>query len=182
MRWAIAAVLCFMATASVAAPLYNKPVYDPATKSYFELYFPDPEAQPDSVQSFTWDQAVETAKEQWFKSVRGRLAVVKTRATNNFLLKTFRPDHNAWIGLRYRCDARVLQWVTGEIWPLTSYANWGPAWNVAGGSPFGKERATCGGGSFGVHYWSQMGGFRWNANVSQARFVTMFIEFPTGEP
>jgi hypothetical protein len=195
MRWAVAAILCVLATASLAAsnapsktagnrgPLYNKPVYDPATKSYFELYYPDSGVSAEQARTYTWTDAAELAQMQVFKGVHGRLAVVKTRQIDEFLIETFRPASYEWIGLRYVCGMNVLQWVTGEIWPLTSYANWGPVWNVAGASPFGAQRAACGGGGgwLGIHYWPRSGSFRWNANTAQTKFAMMFVEFPTGK-
>ncbi len=171
--------------AAASGPVYNAPVYNPATKSYFELFFPDKAVAGAgrSARSFTWGEANEVARAQFYKGARGRLAVVRTRATNDFLIETFRPDRPAWIGLRFRCDVRVLQWVNGTIWPLTNYANWGPAWNVAGPEPYGSGRTGCGqggGGSLPVHYWGGAGRFKWNANGPGQRFPLLFVEFPTG--
>ncbi len=183
-------LICMPAPPSAAAagPLYNKPVYDPATKSYFELYFPDRQAATRDRREagrLTWAQADDIAKTQFHQGARGRLAVVKNLKTSIFLIRTFQPQRSAWIGLQYLCSYRVLQWVTGEIWPVTAYADWGPVWNVAGDQPYSQGRATCGNGSGGalpVHYWGVAGRNKWNANEPRQAFATMFIEFPTGHP
>ncbi len=172
------------AAAPKTGSLYNKPVYNAATGSYFELFFPDKAVAKsmDTARSFTWTEATEIARGQFYKGTRGRLALVENRQTNDFLIETFRPSHPAWIGLRFRCDVRALQWVTGKIWPLTSYANWGPVWNVAGSKPYDPGRINCGrgGGALPVHYWGRAGSYKWNANGDRQRFSLMFVEFPTG--
>jgi len=175
-----------------AEPLYNKPVYNPETKSYFELYAPDPVGllKGDQVQSIKWTVAAKMARARTHKGVRGRLAVVKTRQVHEFLRDTFQPNAAAWIGLRYWCKFKKLQWVTGEIYPTTAYAAWGQIWNEGAIYPGQKDTAgaICGfsvsdpGDHAGVHYWSIKQGFHWNANGRDKYWSAMFIEYPTGKP
>ena len=188
-----------VASAAVqAAPAYNTPFYNPETKSYFELYSPDAN-DPSNTQVKTFGQigqkkALKIASGRFFKGVRGRLAVVKTQATHEFLAKHLRPEGSAWIGLRYFCFYKKLMWVTGEIHnPGKDFAKWGPRyWNAQGGSPQGTQRSQCIGGSnptrrakseaLPVHYWGMEHGFFWNANGFAKKFNAMIIEYPTGKP
>jgi hypothetical protein len=175
------------------APVVNKPVYNPETKSYFELFRPDQRAvdlagastvRPDLV-DINWEDARLIAASRLFRGVRGRLAVVKTEQTNQFIIKSLRPaaGNAAWIGLRFMCSGRTLQWIDGELWPLTAYANWAPIWNRPTGSPEGRTRIECGPFAYlPVHYWGADGGFKWNANGPAKRFYHLIIEYPTGKP
>src|SRR3546814_14120662 len=52
-----------------------------------------------------------------YKGVRGRLAVIDSAETHKFLLRAFDLDRrhiSVWIGLRYWCSARLLQWEDGR--------------------------------------------------------------------
>jgi len=170
--------------------LYNKKVYNAETKSYFELYSSDASDPKwkDNVRDFghiKWQQANELVRKRWFKGVRGRLAVVKSRQTHEFLKKNFRPNGPAWIGLRYWCRFRKLQWVTGEIHKLNAFQAWGPVWNIAGAAPHkNKGIAGCSAAKrdfLPVHYWRMQDGFFWNANARLKEWNQVFIEYPTGK-
>lgn len=158
-------------------PLYDTKVYNPATASYFELKRPGGD--------FNWNKANEYAERAHYKGVRGRLAVIKNKETQDFLVKTFRPTIS-WIGLKYYCRLNALQWVSGEFWPLTSYANWGTRWNVSGASPNAEGLAGCdandGHGVRGVHMWGHEGNYKWNVNGPAKIFYDFFVEYPTGQP
>ena len=170
-------------------PVLYKPIYNPETKSYFELY----RVTVNDVQTnggipdISWGEARNFAESRAYKGTRGRLAVVKTEETNKFIVKNLRPmsgANGAWIGLRMVCSGRVLQWVTGEIWPLNAYANWGKVWNsgmiAPGAAPY---RVNCPTYPYlPVHYWGADGGFKWNANGVAKRFYYLIIEYPTGKP
>ena len=163
---------------------FNKPIYNPDTKSYFEYYFPGTGLLYDAEKQYGWEEASKVAATRSYHGVRGRLAVIKTPEVNKFIVQHLHPDDGTWIGLRWYCDLRTLRWVTGEFWPLDGYQNWGPVWNVEGTSPLNKDRASC--LSFlpwmGVHYWGPKGNYKWNANGSGKRFGWMIIEYPTGKP
>ena len=158
-------------------PLYDTKVYNPATASYFELKRPGGD--------FSWYKAQEYAENANYKGVRGRLAVVKNKETQDFLVKTFRPSI-AWIGLKYYCKLNALQWVSGEFWPLTGYANWGTPWNLDGASPNHQRRSYCDASDFrrfnGVNMWGHEGNYKWNVNGAPKIFYRFFVEYPTGRP
>lgn len=180
-------------TSSVEAGPYNKPIYNEKTKSYFELYNPTVKtpgankAGYDPRYQFFWDKAQRVAAGKIYKGVRGRLAVVNSPQIHSFLQKHFKLGEPAWIGLRYWCSFNKLQWVTGEIHPLSAFHRWGRVWNVDGPSPTGtKNSGGCEQGRAGrylpVHYWSTKQGFFWNANGYRKGFSSLFIEYTTGKP
>lgn len=84
-------------------------VYDPSSGSYFEII-----RNKNNKWAGTWPVARAAVNKRIYKGIRGRLAVVKTRATHNFLRKNLGIPFDAWIGLRYHCSTRKLVWVTGE--------------------------------------------------------------------
>src|SRR5215469_7602830 len=104
----VAAVWTLMASPLWAADVSDTFVYDPASKSYFELIDgrKSDHYQPgyDSIgygEGPTWQEAYNFARSRAYKGVNGRLAIVRGIATHDFLERTFHPDSFAWIGLRY---------------------------------------------------------------------------------
>lgn len=101
--------------------LYDTIVYDPHSKSYFELV----------KRQAGFSDAWQFARTRSFKGVRGHLATIRSRETWEFLLQTLRPRGNeTWIGLRMACRGRTLIWVDGKkLDRRKDYANWGSAWH-----------------------------------------------------
>ncbi len=100
--------------------LFNISVYDPHSKSYFGLY---------RIQRGSYENANNYARSRIFKGARGRLAVVRSKETQNFIARTFRPPNETWIGLRMFCQSRKLRWVTGEeLVRGKHFTNWGRRW------------------------------------------------------
>ena len=87
----------------------GKILYDPSSESYFEV-IRNPKRQLSQ-----WRHVRPAANKRTYKGIRGRLAVIKSRATHEFLRKNLGIPFNAWIGLRYHCSSGKLVWVTGEI-------------------------------------------------------------------
>ncbi len=96
------------AVARPATP--GKIVYDPSSGSYFEV-IRNKKPWPFN----TWKYARSDVDKRFHKGIQGRLAVIKTRATHEFLEKNLGIPFDAWIGLRYHCSSGKLIWVTGEI-------------------------------------------------------------------
>ncbi len=94
---------------AVAKPgTLGRVVYDPSSGSYFEIIR--------NQRGFRrWKHVRTAANKRIHKGIRGRLAVIKTRATHEFLQKNLGIPFGAWIGLRYHCSTGKLVWVTGEI-------------------------------------------------------------------
>jgi len=182
---AIAAWLAIGAGPVAAQQVINKPVYFPHTKSYFELVRPSNSAINSGAGIFEWQEAMILAKRRAYKGVQGRLAVIKDPETNAFLRDTFKPEEEAWIGLRYWCAFGKLQWVTGDEHPLTAYANWDVIWNRNaihrnegnGQNPCPRDVR---GAYLGVHYWAVTEGFYWNAHGAAKKFPLFYVEYPTG--
>ncbi|MHA1113153.1 MAG: hypothetical protein ACTSRY_01420, partial [Alphaproteobacteria bacterium] len=85
-------VAAILAVPSVAAAeqLLNTPVYNPETKSYFELHTDQPLEDGKLVgynrkYSIQWFIARRRARNLFHKGVRGHLAVVKSKSVNEFL-------------------------------------------------------------------------------------------------
>lgn len=192
MRRMLATMIVFFASYAGHADakmLLNTPVYNPQTKSYFELYAPAPKKAllGENIYGLSWRAAWRLAQQQEFHGVRGRLAVVKSRSVSDFLRDTFKPDMEAWIGLRYWCRFHKLQWVNGDVWKLGDFSLWGRVWDREAeypGQPGQREAThTCIGNAayhLGVHYWRREYGFYWNANGYDKHWNLMFVEFPTG--
>lgn len=168
-------------------PLYGVKIFDPDSKSYFELVDTQKEHPGNSGK---WQGARVAAASRSFKGVRGRLAHVRSRATHDFLFRNFRPLHSAWIGLRYWCVDRKLRWTNGDIHQPRSFAPWHQYWAGTANrtldlsKPIVQRTVPCvSGWSFmPVHYWgSKRGGNVWNAHSPTKGFGYFFVEYPTGE-
>ncbi len=173
-----------------AEPVYNKPVYNPTSKSYFELYSPDaddPKKRPVSISGgIEWIHAARIAHKKSFRGTRGRLAIVNTQQIHEFLRDTFDPAGAVWIGLRYWCRYNKLQWVNGKFHPFDGFHKWGRHWNQNAAQPLqGPKPPYCPRShkkaTLGVHYWGTNHGFFWNANGTYKQFNALFIEYPTGK-
>jgi hypothetical protein len=188
----IASLLIFLWGNSVEANgIFNKPKYNPTTKSYFELYSPDA-SDPRNTRvpasgAIGWKKANILAARRTYRGAQGRLAVVNTPQIHNFLRKSFRPELPAWIGLRYWCNFNKLQWITGKFHKRGKFQKWGRVWNHSAKSPRDdpNKKSYCERRDnkhyFGVHYWGIQEGFSWNANGRYKEFNAMFIEYPTGK-
>ena len=184
--------LAFTNMQAHAEPPYNKPFYNPETKSYFELYSPeasDPK-RTRSVRTFGtigFNEAMGMAARRRYKGVPGRLAIIKSQQTHEFLAENLKPEGSAWIGLRYYCRFNKLMWVNGEILEKgKDFAKWSPqGWRLQGASPRSKKQSYCPSertASLPVHYWGMSDGFFWNANGFAKHFNAMIIEYRTGKP
>jgi len=171
--------------------LFNKPKYNPATKSYFELNSPDASDHSKKEVSLSgpigWTKANVLAARRSYNGVRGRLAVVDSLQTHNFLRENFLPQLAAWIGLRYWCNFNKLQWVTGKFHKRGKFHRWGPVWNHSAKTPKDdpNQKSYCERRNnkhyFLVHYWGTQYGFFWNANGRHKEINALSIEYPTGK-
>jgi hypothetical protein len=150
----------------------NLPIYNPASKSYFEL-------RDDNAPPGTWEKARGLAARLSYKGARGRLAVVDSEATHLFLRRNFTIKEETWIGLRYWCAFRKLQWVTGKLHSREGFNIWANQW-------YRLEETMCGQGvTIGpraympVYYLPR--GFRWQACGASKWFTHYFVEYPTGK-
>ncbi|WP_299614801.1 C-type lectin domain-containing protein [Pelagibius sp.] len=154
----------------------DPPIYNPASKSYFQLL------TTTGGQGY-WGSALEQARAQVFKGVRGRLAVVDTSETHEFIMKQFDMSNPIWIGLRYWCSFRMLEWVGLRPYSPTDpghFHQWHPQW--------ARHGQGCVPGSSGPRaymgvYYQPLGKqtARWQAARAGKGFSLYLVEFPTGE-
>jgi len=178
--WVLVALIFMSASHAIASEaVYGKPLYFEPNDTYYELvsirgqYAKLNETLKTVFNNTTdWNTARKIARQRLYKGRRGRLAVVKSKAINDFLRDSFKLDVVAWIGLRYICKYNKFMWVTGEVMKPGDYRNFGRVWNTWGANGDNKTTVpnwrNCFGGSMPVHYWpliksDQWGhqGFRW---------------------
>jgi Lectin C-type domain len=168
-----------LAPASQAQPVYGKPMYDPASKSYFELVKVTKEQSPGSSSpALAFDKAAQAATGRAFKGTPGRLAIIRSQDTHLFIMHTLRPNEAAWIGLRYLCKPRELRWVNGEMLTKGQFQAWDKQWDQSGIAGCVK-----GGGEtdwMPVAYSPAAEGFRWIAKGGKKIYVAYLVEYPTG--
>ncbi len=153
-------------TGSSAVPV--KPIYNPHTKSYFEL-------RVDLPMPPNWSTANKYARTRIFKGVRGRLAVVKDIETHSFLKANFEAKEEVWIGLRFFCSVRKLVWVNGEVHPRNAFKVWAKKWY--------RTKYKCSTNNFKwmpVYYLPTAKGFRWQAPGPQKYYASYLVEYQTG--
>lgn len=174
-------LLGHLAGGARAADFPSSPVYNPASKSYFQLF-------SDNTHPGTWVAARERAHSKFFKGVRGRLAQVRSAETHEFLIRTFHlnnPRLDVWIGLRYWCRLRMLQWEDERPFSPSDpeqFRIWHDPWERDANEPGGSCGMT---GSrqqgFAPVYYRTLSGITlWQA-VGAAKFFDYYlVEFPTG--
>jgi len=165
-----------------AAELLNTPVYNPATKSYFEMV-DGAHGLTTGYNAFegpTWRQANEEAQARVYKNARGRLAIIRDSATHQFLASTFRPEREVWIGLRYWCQLHEAQWTDGKKLTAQDFQIWDKVWRA---DPYACNTGTGDPSSeyAGIAY-KRLPDFRWIGAGTAKRFYIFFVEYPTGGP
>jgi hypothetical protein len=157
-------------------PFPNVPVYNPASQSYFQLF-------GDNQNPGNWEAAKVRAGQKSFKGIRGRLAVVDSAQTHDFVLRTF--DLNTrkisvWIGLRYWCNARLLQWEEQRAFSPSDpghFKIWHAQWSRSDESACTLSKSTKVG--FAPVYYRTIGNVtRWQAVGAAKYFNYYLVEFP----
>jgi hypothetical protein len=153
------------------------PFFNPSTKSYFQLF-------TDNENPGVWQAARKRAATKVYKGVRGRLAVIDSMETHKFILQSFGlnwREASVWIGLRYWCSARMLQWETGLPYSpsdATHFRMWHTKWARADGEACGMEASKRSG--FAPVYYRNIGGtVRWQAVGAGKGFNAYLVEFVT---
>jgi hypothetical protein len=176
-------LLCLLYAGSVWAaegPVPSAPVYNPSSKSYFQLF-------SDNHDPGSWLGARKRAGMKSFKGVRGRLAVIESAETHNFVLRAFNLTQNkfqVWIGLRYWCSAHLLQWESGPAFSPTDSGHfkiWHTKWsrNSENDCSFAESRVV----GFAPVYYRTIGNVtRWQAVGAAKQFGYYLVEYPTGKP
>ena len=165
----------YEARRSYGGVLFNTPIYDPATRSYFELI--------ETRGGASYGRALRAARKRTYKGVRGRLAVIRSQTTQQLINRVFRPDGEAWIGLRLFCSRRVLLWSDGQrLDKREDYVNWGPQWHYASTYMPCKGRDKYAGVTLSpIRQAGYAGtGLRWFAIAPRHAVSYSIIKYPTG--
>lgn len=166
---ALLAVTVSVGQAAFAKPVLNKPIYNPETKSYFELV---DDLITNGTQGPGWSQARVFASKRYFKGIQGRLGIIRSAKTGMFLATHLRSQKMAWFGLYFDCEIRNLKWVTDEILPQRGYTNWNPEnWNI--GEGFCPTNNSIMPGVI-------MKGNYWALQLSGKHYNEYLVEYPTG--
>jgi hypothetical protein len=174
-------IICMLFASPLLAadlPLPQSPIYNPHSKSYFQLF-------SDNRHPGNWEAARIRAEQKVYKGVRGRLAVVDSAQTHSFLLRAFkldRRDISVWIGLRYWCSARLLQWEDGSPFAPsepTHFRLWHADWSRTDedACTFSKSASV---GFAPIYYVTMAGLTRWQAVGAAKYFDYYLVEYPTG--
>jgi hypothetical protein len=167
------------ASAAQAQPNYGKPVYDPVSKSYFELVKVTSQMSPGlAIPNILADRAEVQAKGRVYKGVHGRLAIIRSQETHSFIMQNLRPNEPAWIGLRYLCNTRELRWSNGQKWAKGDFSAWANPWNRSGIPTCVKDGANT--DWMPIAYSPVRDGFQWFANGGRKAYVAFIVEYPTG--
>lgn len=116
-----------------------------------------------------WVEAESAARRFTHRDRRGRLAVIPNMEVHACVSDKLMPQsrEEAWIGLRYWCRYRTLQWATGDVRPHSKPSPWAVQWSRYG---------TCQTAYAGVYYTT--GSKRWQAVESKKRFRYLIVEYP----
>jgi|SRR5579862_653596 len=163
------------AESSMDRQVLNTPVYDPGSKKYYLLKLVPEEGNYKSM----WNYVEDLAKKDVYKGVHGRLAIVDSLEVHEFLLTTFKPNpyDNIWIGLRYLCKPRQLEWTDGKLWKPGSFQIWDKVWNQDPNTCTDKDNPN---DWAPVAYTPSMKS--WIVKGSHKGYPLYFEEFPTGGP
>jgi len=147
------------------------PYYNPASKSYFELF------KLNTLGEFkTWEMAKEHAERKQFKKTFGRLALVKDAATHDFIIKHFKAKF-FWIGLQYFCSSQTLRWTDGTIVTRENFSAWTTPW---------ARHATyrCGNKTYMPVFYTSLTptkSLMWQASGPGKEYSMYLVEYPTGK-
>ncbi len=156
----------------------DPPIYNPASKSYFQLLSKEKSQRGNRIVAYR------TALTKEYKGVRGRLAVIDRPETHQFILQTFDLSREVWIGLRYWCRYRMLEW--GGLRPYSPndpgrFHAWHPQW-------YRNTQTVCAASRkdaipYMPVYYKPLGerNARWQASGDAKFFNRFLVEYPTGE-
>ena len=159
----------------------EKIVYDPVSKSYFQLHTFTISETKDPRRVGSWTTAQLLASSLSFKGVPGRLAIVRTPEVHDFLLRNFpgfRSD-DAWIGMKVNCKSMKAYWSDGTPVDEQQFTAWDLGHWYRTDINCMTNQAL---GWMPVYYKPPRDGFRWQAAGPAKAFRHMFIEYPTGKP
>jgi hypothetical protein len=152
-----------------AAKLVGSPVYHAPSGSYFALAY-----ELAGRDGLNWNEAKQRAERMTYKGRSGRLAVVDDVSKHKLVTNNFKHSREAWLGLRYWCQARMLAWVDLTPHVKGGFQVWMPKWH--------RTHIRCGASPIqymGVYY--TVDAQLWQAAGESKHFPYFFVEFPASD-
>jgi hypothetical protein len=144
------------------------PVYNGATKSYFQL------VTVPARRVARWNRARARARQMVFNGVRGRLAVVDSAEIMAFVRDNFEVAEPTWVGARFFCGPRKLLWENAKIQDRGDYARWHRRW-ASSARQCSKVRYMP------LFLTAEREGFYWRASEPRQGLRYALVEFATGK-
>lgn len=128
-------------------------------------------------------QAMQYAAGRAFKGAKGRLAIIKSQATHEFILQNLSPPTYTWIGLRFFCRQRELRWSNNETVKRGDWSAWHEKWDQGWATDCMRTGHSEGGIPWlPVAYTGVGEGFRWIVKGAAKNYNYLLVEYPTGHP
>jgi len=163
----------WIASPTEARPLFDTPVYDEHTRSYFVLV----NGRSYHHEGPTWAESKMLAERRHLAGVQGRLAIIPSVETDLFIRLNLRPNRHTWFGLRYDCASRQLVWSDGTVMDRGGYTNWSPdgwlTYERWGLCPANNPH-------MGVYQHLTRQHRHWKAVLTPKRWWYFIVEYPTG--
>lgn len=173
-RLGMAFSLSLFPLAAWGKPLLEKPIYNEATGSYYELIDYRPTT---GGYGLRWEEAEKLAARRMVGNVRGRLAVIRDPQTELFLKVNLRPTSATWFGLYLDCNSMSFRWIDDVPLEKTDYANFDP-------SNWLRDRITLCDGLYTQTRWpvflDMSTDKKWGVKGPLKLFYFFIIEYPTG--
>ena len=160
---------------------YGPVIYNPHTKSHFQLF-------RDNIHPGRWVSAHARAKTKYYKGVAGRLAHVEDLETHQFLIENLglkNEKQPIWIGLRYWCALKMLQWTSDRAFSPSDperFRIWHTNWSAQGPNQTACDMSASYGprGFTPVYYRTINGVTRWQATGAGKYYDRYIVEYLTG--
>ncbi len=152
------------------AVVIGTPVYNEETGSYFALG-----KLPRGQGQHNWAAIIRSIQPKHYNGRRGRLAVLKSKSVQNFILDNFDLPLQTWIGLRYWCKYSKLQWVDGTVLKNKDFQPWNRPW-------YRSKKVTC--STQNIEYMpvyllrSSKTRVNWQASGPKKGFYFYLVEYP----
>jgi hypothetical protein len=172
----IVAALLISADDSRAEAQYGKIIYHAPSKRHFELVKVTRAESKAYIPEFNWKEADAAARRRTYKGNTGRLASIDSAELHEFVMEKLQPDEWTWIGLRYFCKLRKLQWSSGKSLDRGAFQAWHSQWDQSAGAGCVK-----GGGEadwMPVVYSPMKEGLRWVAKGALKKYYAYIVEYP----
>ncbi|MCG8355518.1 MAG: C-type lectin domain-containing protein [Kiloniellales bacterium] len=168
---------CFVGSPVVTArEAAAEPVYDSHSGSYYDLKVA-PQLCGTGRCAIQWRGARKEATKHVYKGIQGRLAIIHSKHVHELLARHFKLNKPflspAWIGLRYWCLNRKLEWVNGSVLKKVrgNFMAWDRPW-------FRNENVRCGRGAGVYMPVAYLPSYRWQASGRNKGHFYYFVEYP----